>query len=233
MQNKPLTAYHNLDKFKLFIFDLDGTLYDQGKLRQRLIKNLILRFITFRIKTTDLKIINTFRRQREEHKGHASKTLEVDQYHWCAEELKLPVEKVENRIKEFMHIWPLRYLLACRYPNIDKVFTVLKEQGTAIAVYSDYPISKKINALELEADALFCSTDNDIQQFKPSGSAIDLICKQMKISKDETILVGDREDTDGESARQAEVSFLKVDIRQAREGQFYTNLLQMIKTNNG
>ncbi len=233
MQNKSLTAYHNLDKFKLFIFDLDGTLYDQGKLRQKLIKNLILRFITFRISTTDLKIINTFRRQREQHKGYASKTLEADQYHWCAEELKLPVEKVKNQIKEFMHILPLRYLLACRYPYVDQVFAALKEQGTAIAVYSDYPVHSKINALELKADAEFCSTDKDIQQFKPSGNAIDFICRKMNIAKDETILIGDREDTDGESAKQAEVSFLKVDIRQAREGQFYINLLQLIKINHG
>jgi FMN phosphatase YigB (HAD superfamily) len=233
MQTLSSFTSKDLRKFRLFIFDLDGTLYAQDKLRRRMIIHLISRFLIFSIHSIDLKIITSFRRLRENHKGYASPTLESDQYNWCAEELKIPAEKVENRIKRFMLKLPIKYLLRTRYRNIDKVFDALKKQNIAITIYSDFPVREKLEALHLKADGLFCATDKEIQQLKPSANAIDIICKQMNISKEETIMIGDRDDTDGESARLAGISFLKVDVRQARSGQFYTNLLQMIKTNNG
>jgi HAD superfamily hydrolase (TIGR01549 family) len=112
------------------------------------------------------------------------------------------------------------------------VFSALKEKKIATAIYSDYPVHEKLEALGIEADAEFCSTDKAILQLKPSGKAIDIICKNMRIPKHEAILIGDREDTDGESARAAKVAFLKVDPMQARKGRFYTNILQMINSNN-
>jgi FMN phosphatase YigB (HAD superfamily) len=194
--------------------------------------NLIFRLLTFSIQSIDLKIISSFRQQRENHKGYSSPTLETDQYQWCAEELSIPAEKVESRIQEFMHQLPLSFLLKTRYQHIDKVFDTLKEQNIALAIYSDYHVKEKLDALQLKAEGLFCSTDKEIQQLKPSAKAIDVICNSMNIAKNETILIGDRDDTDGESARLAGISFLKVDVRQARSGRFYANLLQLIKINN-
>ncbi len=233
MQTPSLSTYKNFNQFRLFIFDLDGTLYDQQKLRRRMIRPLLIRFLSLSVRTIDLKIISSFRKQREKHKGYAASTIETDQYLWSAEELNIPPEKVENCILYFMYRLPLKYLYNARYPHIDKVFSILKERNHTIAIYSDYPVQEKLTSLQLIADAHFCSTDKTLQQLKPSGKAIDTICKKMNISKKETLLIGDREDTDGESAQLAGVSFLKVDIQQARKGEFYANLLQKIKTNNG
>jgi phosphoglycolate phosphatase/putative hydrolase of the HAD superfamily len=198
-----------------------------------MIRILLVRFLTSAIHKIDLKIISSFRRQREFHKGYASATLEADQYKWCAEELNIPVEKVEERIIEFMHKLPLRFLFKARYRDIAKVFERLKEKNKILAVYSDYPVKEKLDALNLKADEIICSTDEGIMQLKPSARAIDEICRRTKISKGDTILIGDRDETDGESARLAGISFLKVDVKQARGGQFYANLLEMINTING
>ena len=230
MQTVSSSIYKNLDQFRLFIFDLDGTLYDQAKLRRRIARGLFLRLFTSSIRTIDLKIITSFRRQREDHKGYRSQTLETDQYEWTAQELNVSVDKVNNLIVNVMHKLPLRLLPKARYRNIDKVFNALKDKNKAIAIYSDYPVKEKLNALDLEADGLFCSTDPDIKQLKPSGKAIGEICKHMKTPREQTILIGDRDDTDGESARQAGIFFLKVDVQQARKGLFYANLLQMINS---
>lgn len=232
MQTISILTYKDLRQFRLFIFDLDGTLYDQNKLRRRIFRHLLIRILTFSVHKIDLKIISSFRRQREIHKGYTSPTLESDQYEWCSKELNIPVRKVEDRIKEFMHKLPLKFLFNTRYRNIDLVFDKLKEKNITIAVYSDYPVKEKLDVLGLKADELICSSDEGIQQLKPSGKAIDKICRKMNTSKEKAILIGDRDDTDGESARIAGIAFLKVDLQQARNGQFYANLLQMINTTN-
>ena len=233
MQSPSLSTYKNFNKIRLFIFDLDGTLYDQKKLRRRIVQILMLRFFSFSIRPIDLKIISSFRKQRENHKGYSSFAIEKEQYQWCADELKIPVQKVEVCILKYMYKLPLKFILSARYPNIEKVFNAIKELNFSIAIYSDYPVQEKLDALHLEADVLFNSIDNDPHQLKPSGKAVDFICSKMNISRDEALLIGDREDTDGESARLAGVPFLKVDVQQARNGQFYTNFLQKITTSHG
>jgi len=225
--NSPVTR-EDFENFKLFIFDLDGTLYDQAKLRRRMVLNLISRIITFRLSPSDLRIISSFRRQRENHKGFRSLTIEKDQYLWCAEELNEPVDRVRTCIRENMHLRPLKHLYKARYPAVEDVFDILKKQKKSIAIYSDHPIKEKMVALCLTADAYFCSTDEELLQLKPSGKAIETICKRMLVPKKESILIGDRDDTDRESAIQAGIAFLKVNIPEARSGKFYTNLFQTI-----
>ena len=53
-----------LKDIRLFIFDLDGTLYDQSKLRRSLSFLLLRRLVTFRIRLSEIRIIASFRRQR-------------------------------------------------------------------------------------------------------------------------------------------------------------------------
>jgi putative hydrolase of the HAD superfamily len=223
---------YNFEPVRLCIFDLDGTLYDQKKVRLCIGYYLFLRLILFSIRITDLKIISSFRQQREKHKGYSSPFLEKEQFHWCSEELGIPVEKVENTIQYLMQKLPLRFLLRARYKGIDSVFDWLRSNRIAIVIYSDYPVEEKLNILQLKADAVFCSTDAEIHQFKPSGKAIEVICHKMKIRKEAALLVGDREDTDGETARLAGIQFLHVDVQQARRGLFYTNLLRTLKKKN-
>jgi predicted HAD superfamily phosphohydrolase YqeG len=141
--------------------------------------------------------------------------------------------RVEKCIKEIMYVLPLRYLYKARYPAVDELFESIKEQGRSIAIYSDYPVKEKMDALGLNADAHFCSMDTGFQQLKPSGSALETICMKMNVPKSKAVLIGDRMDTDGESARIAGIPFLLVDTRKARTGQFYTNLLQMIQPGHG
>ena len=194
---------------------------------------MLLRFLSFSIRIIDLKIITSFRKQRENHKGFSSPSLEKEQYQWCANDLKIPVQQVEACILKYMYKLPLRFILRTRYPQINKVFEALKNLSFSMAIYSDYPVKEKMAALQLKADACFNSTDRDLLQLKPSGKAVKYICNKMGIPREKALLIGDREDTDGESARLAGVTFVKVDVQQARSGEFYTNLLQKIETSHG
>ena len=214
--------------YSLFIFDLDGTLYDQRKLRRKMTIRLILKLVFFQISINDLKIISEFRKQRELHKGEQSFTLESDQYKWCAEETGLPTEKLRNVIEEYMYRFPLKYLEKFMYPGVKSVFTYLKKGNYKIAVYSDFPIEDKLTAMKLEADYTLYSTHPSINQFKPNKYGLLKICQDLNVAVENTVFIGDRNDTDGESARMAGIKFLLVDINEARKGIFYKKFLNLI-----
>ena len=83
----------------------------------------------------------------------------------------------------------------------------------------------------ISVDKTFYSTGNNILQLKPSKKALLEICKLFQCNIKHTLFIGDREDTDGESARMAGMQFLRVNIRLARKGVFYSNLTNLL--NNG
>jgi putative hydrolase of the HAD superfamily len=214
--------------FRLFIFDLDGTLYNQKKLRRKLSFYLLLRLIFCRIQRIDINIIKAFRAERERHKGYFAENIGEEQYQWCAEKLHIPALKVKQTIEEYMYRFPLRFLPSLKYKGIDEVFHTLKLKGKQIVIYSDLPVEDKMKALKLTADQYFCSTDKEIEQLKPGTKALFHICETMKCGLSEAIMIGDRDDTDGEAARLAGMKYLIVEPEEAKSGTFYASLLSHI-----
>ena len=219
-----------ISKYCLFVFDLDGTLYSQSKLRKKLAIALIIKFFTFSLKRKEYKIISEFRKQREMHKSYSSPAIANEQYEWVVEKLRVPAETVAKTIEKWMGEFPLSYLQSCRYAGIDLLFSELRKKQKKIAVYSDYPVDEKLKALGLVADAVFCSTDKQISQLKPGKRGLNYICTQFNIAPEKTIFIGDRTDTDGESAQLAGIDFLKVDVDKASGGVFFVNLLKQLKS---
>ena len=123
---------------------------------------------------------------------------------------------------------PLKFLKNASYPNAISFIDLLKGSGFKIAVYSDYPVDDKLSALGIVADKTFFSTQENIAQFKPSEKGLITICKSFRCSVNQALYIGDREDTDGESARIAGMPFLKVNTKQARKGTFYGNLIKLL-----
>ena len=220
-------------KPELIIFDLDGTLYDQVQLRKLLMRELLSLLITFRISFTDFRIIRCFRKQREQKKGYSSDHLMEEQYEWCAAIMHLTPGRVRKCIETWMYQFPLPFLKPMKFKGTDEFFALLREMQVKIVIYSDFPVKEKLNALELSADAHFCSTQSAINQFKPGIRAIQYICGEMQCAPEKTWFIGDREDTDGESARMAGIHFIHVDRRKALKGIFYSTLAEQFRTNYG
>jgi HAD superfamily hydrolase (TIGR01549 family) len=214
--------------YDLFIFDLDGTLYEQRKLRRKMTISLILKLIFLKITITELKIISVFRKQRELHKGAHSPTLGSDQYEWCAEAMGIPAERVRKTIEEYMYQFPLKYLEKFVYQGVRSVLDFLKHKKYKVAVYSDFPIEEKLASMKLEADYTLYSTHPSIGCFKPNKTGLLKICRDLNMPVEKAIFIGDRDDTDGESARMAGMSFLLVDIKEAAKGNFYKTFLNLI-----
>jgi len=216
----------------LIIFDLDGTLYDQKKLRSLLKRNLLFRFITLRIRFLDFRIISYFRKQRELLKSYHSDRLLEEQFERCATALGVTPERVRKSIETYMFHLPLQFLRHTKYEGVDTFFTMLRRKKIKTAIYSDYPVKEKLKVLELVADAVYCSTDKAIGQLKPSLKALHYICAEMGSTVANTVYIGDRDDTDGEGARLAGISFIPVDRKKAVKGMFYSELSELFTTDD-
>ncbi len=220
-------------KPEVIIFDLDGTLYDQAKLRRILMRKLLFRLLTFRTSLLDFRIISCFRKEREKKKGYASGKLEEEQYEWCAESLGLSSDRIRKSIDYYMHKFPLRFLKRVKFNGIDDFFEFLYKKKIRIVVYSDYPIEEKLKALKLTANASYCSTHESINQLKPALKALKLICTEMKCDPGRMLYIGDRQDNDGEGAGMAGIPFILLDYSQAKKGIFYSKLADQLDVTYG
>ena len=212
----------NLKKYKLVIFDIDGTLYDQKKLRFKMSMDILIYYLIRPNKIFELKIIKIFREEREKRKGIYSENLENEQYLWVEKKINYPTEIIRNIIKRWIFERPIKYLYKCKYSGIEELFLFLKKNNIMIGIYSDYPTKKKMEALRLKADIEVASTDKDINALKPNPKGLLYIKDKFDFNIKECLFIGDRENIDGMCAKNAGMDYLIID----KKGKIFEQLLR-------
>lgn len=192
---------------KLIVFDVDGTLYDQRALRQRMLIDIIRHSLASRSLAT-LHVLRIYRALREmigdeEIYGFDDVLLER-----TAQKARVDKASVQVIVDEWIHRRPLAYLRACRYPGVKELFVALRESGKKIGVFSDYPALDKLDAMGLEADFVTNAADPNIGILKPHPRGLETIIAAAGVSPLETLMIGDRIERDGEAARRAGVMVL-------------------------
>ena len=130
------------------IFDVDGTLYDQRKLRRAMFKLLLQHAWQTRSLDT-LLTLRTFRQVREALGNQPGADFLRLQYAQTASRRGKTPTEVREMAFEWMESRPLALLKACRYPQVAELFAGLRAAGKQIAVFSDYPAGAKLVALGL------------------------------------------------------------------------------------
>ena len=190
----------------LVVFDVDGTLYDQRRLRLGMLRDLLGH--TWQARSLDtLLTLRTFRRVREalgelgdEQAGSDFMALQYAQT--GSRHGKTPAA-VRALTDEWMEQRPLPLLAACRYPHVAEVLAGLRASDKQIAVFSDYPAVAKLAALGLQADAVVCATDADIARLKPDPAGLLAILRQTGVAPERALMIGDRFDRDAAAAARA------------------------------
>ena len=194
----------------LYVFDLDGTLYDQPKLRLTMAMRLLSYYIRHPFRIRELIILQHFRQIRDEWTNNASDTAI---YEKVAEDKGTTPEAVAGIVNRWIYDNPLTALRGARDEYLAGRIRKIRRDGRKVVVLSDYPSEDKLKALDIEVDGKYGPEDERIDELKPSPKGLYLIMQDYGVSPGDMLMIGDRDEKDGQCARAAGVDCLILDRR--------------------
>lgn len=198
----------NLEGKKAVIFDLDGTLFD----KKRLAFHLVMADLPY------MFVLNTERKARKSLSGvrfEDERTYYETLYAEVAIRRHLSVKRVkwwyEHRYMPSMLKVLKKYYKQRQW--VAPLMQELRAQGIKTAVYSDYGnLPERLAALGIDANLFdLLAEAPSMGGLKPCKESLMTVCCHLGVTPNQAIMVGDREDTDGESARRCGMDFTLVE----------------------
>jgi HAD superfamily hydrolase (TIGR01509 family) len=190
------------------IFDVDGTLYHQPQLRAIMARQLALHLLKKPWAWREVQLLKDFRALREQLTAEPDADLGQEQYQRVAQRRGVSPALVKATVEKWMQRAPLPHLAACRRTGVRSFFQELRQQGKAIAVFSDYPAREKMRAMGLSAQVVVCADDPRVNRLKPDPKGLLTTAQDLGVEPGACLYVGDRDQLDGEAARRAGMAYL-------------------------
>ena len=195
------------------LLDIDGTMYDQSQLRNRMLREIIKENIKKPIYLSILlKWLYIFRKEREKLRFSNNNCHRINDYQYSLihEKYRVDEEFIMKIVDEWILTKPLTFLHLYVKTGLSVFLEYCSEKSIRIGVYSDYPTQKKIQALGCTK---FCelfleSTSPQINAFKPSPKGLLLACRIWDIDPAQLLYIGDRSEIDAQAARNAGCQFV-------------------------
>ena len=200
----------SLSKYKAWILDFDGTLYYQLPMRICMALILLAHYLIRPWKISELILIQNYRQLREKRFGADKKNFYILQLEKISAKYKIPVSEIEKLLEFWFFDRPLSVIKKFQRKNLIESIIQHQRLGVKMIVYSDYPVNKKISAVDFKPDYTFYSNDEIIKCMKPDSAGLKNILKSLNLKPDEVIFIGDRDDRDGLCAKNAGVDYLNV-----------------------
>lgn len=213
------------------IFDVDGTLYSQTKLRLFMVLGMSKVLLWDPPRAADLKIVWNFRKIREKNRHLATWNLEEEQYNWGAKVSGVSPPGVRRVVQEWMYDRPLPYLARCRHRGVKELFTLLRDKRIRVGIFSDFPAHAKLEALGLDSDVVVTATQKEVSCLKPHPKGLLLTAAELNTPIKACLFIGDQDEKDGECARRAGMPYIILASRN-RDRQF-DQLKEWVKTCTG
>jgi len=199
-----------LGSLEAILTDVDGTLYDQGPVRRRMLSALLrahvgdpwLGWRTVRCLRAFRSAQEEIRRAGEEHTSHPEL-----QYAHAQRVTGYPGEFVQQIVKRWMETEPLECLHAAMRPGMREFFDWASSRGIRLAALSDYPLGEKLNAMGIVHlfPVAVSASDQRVLRFKPNPAILECAIQELQASRERVIYLGDRPEVDGEVAKRVGV----------------------------
>ena len=207
----------NARNFKAVIFDFDGTLYDNTGIAKGLLLPRLHRFFFMKAE----------RKARAFFKGRDFETPEnfKKEYYTLASKAAFCSPKTFGEWYEKRYLRYMEKVLSHKrfaaHSKIFEVFKAISGSGTKIALYSDYNLIKEralscgVKQEALDLCERFYSSET-LGCLKPAPRGFLQIAADLGAKPKETLVVGDRDDTDGQGARNAGMKFVQIKTKAQR-----------------
>ncbi len=199
-----IEPYFDWDRIHFVVFDVDGTLYNQRKLRLCMAGEMIADALATG-GLTNLRVLRAYRSLRETIGEQEIDDFQDSLMARTVERTGQPSERIEAIVAEWIQCRPLAYIESCRYNGLVELFAGLRRRKKAIGIFSDYPADEKLQRMKLSADYILSANDVGVGILKPNPRGLQMLMERAGVSPEETVLIGDRPDRDGLAAQRAGV----------------------------
>ena len=195
------------EDIRTVVFDLDGTMYDKHGLAKRMVRRLWWCLPLLLTERLARRTMHQHQYASKEAFYNAFFTKMAKRHIWSAR----MAERWYNRV-----YIPAMVRLIGKYhrprPETLALMALCREKGLRMAVYSDYgSVEQKLAVLGIDASQFELLADApSMGALKPSEQSARRVLDLLKADAATTLFVGDRDDTDGETARRVGARFLKV-----------------------
>jgi len=195
-----------MQTYDAWLVDLDGTLYFQLPVRAAMAAELVF------AGWGAVRVLREFRKHHELVRHNPPDTLDPyrAQLALTAEALEHDIEAVGEHVTEWMHVRPGRWIRLFRRRTLLAEIEEHRNGGGKTALVSDYPASKKLDALGIRSffDVVVASGEpNGPRRLKPHPEGYLLAAQGLSVDPSRCLVIGDRADADGEAARAAGMGF--------------------------
>jgi HAD superfamily hydrolase (TIGR01509 family) len=193
-------------RYAAWLVDLDGTLYHPTPVKLAMAAELLL------FGWGSIKTLRTFRHSHEALRHLPSGALALQQSPFerqlahAAAELERTPSDVARTVQEWMFERPLKWVARSKRQALLDALGQYRRAGGKTALVSDYPASGKLGALgALELFDVVVSNGElgGPQRLKPDPEGYLSAASRLAIEPARCLVIGDRDDADGEAARAA------------------------------
>lgn len=191
---------------KAVLFDVDGTLYTQSRLRALMALELMTLPLAAPSKAAiQWRTLAAYRRAQETLRCEVGPVNLRTQMATTAARAGVPVREVERLVEEWMFQRPLKYLPYCEQAGLRRVLDLLERRAVRTGVLTDYPATSKLRAMGLanRFSPVLCTTDPEIGRFKPDPAGFLAACARWQLPPENVLMVGDRVEVDAAGAAAA------------------------------
>jgi FMN phosphatase YigB (HAD superfamily) len=195
-------------QLRVLILDLDGTLYRQPPLRWRMLWCVLRAHVGHPVLgLSTLRVLRAYRRAQEALRASplAYRDLAQEQLQLACQWTGMGPALVRSCVARWMEQEPLVFLPRARYQGVEEFLQAATARGWQLAVFSDYPATAKLRAMDLLRffDVIVSAQDPEVRQFKPSPRGLEVTLERLRVEKHQAVYIADRPDVDVPAATAA------------------------------
>jgi HAD superfamily hydrolase (TIGR01549 family) len=190
-----------------YLVDFDGTLYRSTPVKIAMAAELAC------FGLPAVGVLRRFRHAHEELRGSpgpADVSPFERQIAYTAEALGVSSDRVRSVVQDWMFDRPRKWIRRSLRHALVAELRSARAEGRKLAIVSDYPATFKLSALSghLEFDTVVSNGEpGGPTQLKPDPEGYLIAAARLQVPSERCLVIGDREDADGEAARRAGMQF--------------------------